>query len=660
MILSFLPKRGRDGRPTTPSRRRRRLEAAVFVAAAATACAAPGAATDPPAPILLDLSFPNRVHHEMEVKVTFQAVEAESLEIRMSRSSPGRYALHEFAKNVYSVRVEGREGRAVRVERPSPHQWDVSDHDGEVTFRYTLFGDRIDGTYAAIDRTHAHLNAPASFAWARGLQSRPWRVRVHLPEGWAHVATQLFPAAAENAEAAAHVFEAPDLQYLLDSPLEIGNPEMYSWAIDAAGARVGDIERGTPRQPSSLPTGQQQIRVALHHLGSEEDARSYVGDVARIVEVLTGVFGELPRFEGGSYTFLADYLPWADGDGMEHRNSTVLSSRSGLGRTNAGLLGTVAHEFVHAWSIERLRPASLEPFDFERANMSDELWFGEGFTSYYDDVVLARAGILDAEAIAGRFGGLTHFIVNSPARGYRNPVEMSRRAPFVDAASWLDPTNDRNTFLSYYSYGAFLGLALDLQIRHHFPGKSLDDFMRTAWRAHGRSEKPYDLADLERALAQTVGDADFARAFFARHVEASEVPDLTEPLAAAGFVLRTATPERASWGNARFSFGDEGVRVRGTTPVGSPLYRAGITRRDLLVRADGKPLRTRAGVENLLKQKRPGDEVEIEVLSRGTTRSVTVELVADPTLEIVTFEALGRDLTPEQVAARRSWLGPSN
>ena len=298
-------------------------------------------------PIRLDLSFPNRSQHEMEVVVTFTDVAADPLEIRMSRSSPGRYALHEFAKNVYSVRARGQGGREVSIERPDPHQWNVSGHGGEVTFRYTLFGDRADGTYSAIDRTHAHLNAPASFAWARGLEDRAWEVRIQAPSEWPHVATQLPRTGTDP-----FVRRAPDLAYLLDSPIEVSDFQWFWWEVDERGRPQSEVQTSVPPKPAD----RQQIRIALHHEGGDAEARSYVESTRRIVEELGSVFGELPAFDFGSYVFLADYLPWANGDGMEHRNSTILTSGSSLRGNSIGLLGTVAHEFVHAWSIERCAP----------------------------------------------------------------------------------------------------------------------------------------------------------------------------------------------------------------------------------------------------------------------------------------------------------------
>src|SRR6185295_15488002 len=118
------------------------------------------------------------------------------------------------------------------------------------------------------------------------------------------------------------------------------------------------------------------------------------------------VFGEFPEYEPGYYTFLADYLPYASGDGMEHRNSTVMTANGSIRTARQDLLGTVAHEFFHGWNVERIRPRSLEPFDLERANISGELWLAEGFTEYYGPLVLARAGLVDLSSSARTFSGL--------------------------------------------------------------------------------------------------------------------------------------------------------------------------------------------------------------------------------------------------------------
>lgn len=586
----------------------------------------------------VDLS--QRAHHEARISVTFSGLDQDVLEVRMSRSSPGRYALHEFAKNVYSVSAQTADGEALRVDRADPHQWNVmTDGASTVIFRYTLFADRVDGTYSAVDRSHGHFNGPATFAWARGLDQRPVRVTFDAPATW-RVASQLV----RDGDA----WTAPDLQYFLDSPIEISEHWETSWTIPGPA---------TAEQPHGAPD-QQTVRIALHHEGSEELAEVYAELTAAIVDEQIAIYGEAPAFDYGEYVFLADYLPWASGDGMEHRNSTILSSSSSLEDRLVGLLGTVSHEFLHAWNIERIRPRSLEPFDFERANMSEALWFGEGFTSYYDDLTLKRAGVLSFESYVEGLSGSLGFFLAATGRRFHSPQEMSHQAPFVDAASWIDRGNRANTFISYYTYGAMLGLGLDLELRTRF-GVPLDAYMREVWRRHGRTEIPYTMDDLQAALAAVSNEA-FAREFFARSVHGSEVPDYGALLEAAGVVLEPQADE--GWiGFAPLvdeAADDDGhaIRITAGTRVDSPLYAAGLDLDDRILQVDGEAM-TAADLESLVLASAPGTTFAIDAEGRGAQWSSELVVAANPRQRLVTFEAAGRDVTPEIEAFRAAWLG---
>jgi predicted metalloprotease with PDZ domain len=586
-----------------------------------------------------DVRFPNRAHHEAEVTATFRGVSAgRPLEVRMSRSSPGRYALHEFAKNVYGVRVTDGAGRALVPERPDPHGWTVSGHDGTVQVTYTLFGDRTDGTYAGIDGTHAHLNMPATFMWARGLETAPIRVRFERPAGW-RVATQLAPTA-DSA-----VFTAPNLQYFMDSPTEVSGWDVRSWTVASEGGR-----------PSTF-------RLVMHHLGTPEELDRYAEKARRVVAEEIGMWGEPAGYDFGTYTFLADYLPWASGDGMEHRNSTIISSSASLAERELDLLGTLSHEFFHSWNVERLRPRTLEPFDFERANMSGELWFAEGFTSYYDDLFIRRAGITGDSSYAAAVGGIANGVVNAPGRRYFSPVEMSMQAPFVDAAVSIDPNNRGNTFLSYYTWGSGVALGLDLTLRSRFPGVSLDDFMRAMWRQYGREQtpalapaRPYTRADLRRVLGEVTRDTAFANDFFRRYVEGREVVDYAALLSRAGYLLRSPAAGRPWLGVQLEDVPGGGVAVTSYPAATGSLYGAGVTRGDVLRSMDGAPIPDLAALRALLERHRPGERVQMEVDARGGRRTVTVTLVENPQLEAVPFEAAGRVPSVEMLAFRESWL----
>jgi predicted metalloprotease with PDZ domain len=596
-----------------------------------------------PAPIEYRLSFPEPEQRTMHVEVRVGGLTAGvPLSLRMSRTSPGRYALHEFAKNVFDVRLADGAGRPLIATRPNPHEWQVSGHDGTVTVRYRVFGDRTDGTYLSVDHAHAHVNMPAALMWAVGHDSRPSRVTFERPQGtnW-RVATQLFPTDDPL------TFTAPNLQYLMDSPAEFSD---FVW-------RTFDVARaGAPRAT---------IRIALHHQGTDAEADRFAGDVERIVLEEEAIFGELAPFDGGTYTFLADYLPAASGDGMEHRNSTVLTSSQSLASARVGLLGTVAHEFFHAWNVERIRPRSLEPFSFVEANMSGELWLAEGVTSYYDELVLARSGLEALDNTLASWAQTVNAVVNGPGRRFRPAVEMSRLAPFVDAARSVDPTNWENTFISYYTFGAAIGLALDLSLRGLTAGKvTLDDYMRGLWTTFGRPggapgivSTPYTNADARRLLAEVSGSRPFADDFFDRYVEGREAADYGRLLAQAGLRLRPRRAGAAWLGLVRLEFGDEGLTIQGPTPYGTPAHEAGLAQGDRLRQLDGQAVRSADELQAWLAARKPGDRVPVDFVRGGRPLTTTVTLAEDPRLELVTLEATGARPSPQELAFRQAWLG---
>ena len=533
---------------------------------------------------------------------------------------------------MYNVRAEDAEGNPLDITRPNPHQWDVHGHDGTAIIHYTLYADRADGTYAQIDPSHAHLNIPATFMFARDHDDWPIRVTFHPPDdaGW-NVATQLFPTDDPM------TFTAPDLQYFMDSPTELSAFSLRSWTV-----------------PRVHEEGDYEIRLAIHHAGTEAEVDAYAEMVKKVVDQQIAVYGEPPAFDGGTYTFIADYLPWASGDGMEHRNSTILSSTGSLENNALGLLGTVSHEFFHAWNVERIRPAALEPFDFEEANMSAELWFAEGFTSYYTPLFIRRAGLTtDADYARSISGGL-NFVINSPARAIFNPMEMAMQAPFADRASSADPMNFANTFISYYTWGSVIGLNLDLTLRGR--GLTLDGYMRHVWQKHGKPEIPYAVAGLEIALAEYSGDEAFATDFFDRYVRDGQVPNYAELLAQAGFLLRKRNPDGAFLGLVNLDYDDESATVASNTIIDSPLYLAGLDRGDKILELDGKVLISDEVWQSVKDSHKPGDSIMVTYTQRGERKTASMEIVEDPRLEVVPFEDAGMDLTDEHREFRQSWL----
>jgi predicted metalloprotease with PDZ domain len=199
---------------------------------------------------------------------------------------------------------------------------------------------------------------------------------------------------------------------------------------------------------------------------------------------------------------------------MEHRNSTVISAPGSIASTRENLLETVAHEFFHCWNVERIRPKGLEPFDFDRADLSGELWLAEGFTQYYGPLAMQRAQLVDLPSTGRTFADLIE-AASAPGHLVRTAEEMSQMAPFVDGGRTIDRTNWPITVTSYYPLGGAIALALDLTLRDRTDGRvSLDDFMQAMWRKYGKPggaregyvDHPYTIADAEATLAEVSAD----------------------------------------------------------------------------------------------------------------------------------------------------------
>ena len=593
-------------------------------------------------PIAYRLSFAEREHRVMDVDVTFTELPAQPLLLRMSRASPGRYALHDFAKNVFDVQVSDANGASLPVVRPNPHGWDVTAHGDVVRVRYKVFGDWVDGTYLAIDSTHAHINMPAALMWAEGLELRPVSVRFDVPQnsGW-RVATQLYPASDPL------TFTAPTLQYLMDSPSEVS-------AVTITSFTVPDGDR--------MPT----FRIAAHHTGTDADLTALTRDAERIVREARGVYREFPAYETNTYTFIGDWVPWANSDGMEHRNSTILTGARAIGADRADILDALSHEFFHSWNVERIRPRSLEPFNLEDQNLSGELWLAEGFTNYYGPLILHRAGLTTLTQFAAETGSAVDSVLNSPARHVRTAEEMSQMAPFVDAATSVDRTSFDNTFISYYTWGSAIGLGLDLTLRVRSDQRlTLDDLMRTLWQKFGKPggrqigyvDNPYSIDDVRNTLGELVGDQAFADDFFRKYIQGHEVVDYESLFARVGLVWRRVAPGRPFVGQIHIQDGGNGARITAAVPFDSPAYAAGLDRDDVIVAVGDMPIKAASDFVRILGIHKPGEKITLTFERHGTRTTTMLTVGEDPRRELLPVEQTGAQPTDAQRRFREAWLG---
>ncbi|MBD2754236.1 M61 family metallopeptidase [Spirosoma validum] len=580
--------------------------------------------------IRYEMSFPNAIHHEAQISLTVSQLPNQAAVFRMSRSSPGRYATHEFGKNVYDVKAYDGQNKPLLLNRTDGDVYTVPAHKGTIKLSYTLFGNYPDGTYMGIDPQSIHLNMPATFMWIKGFDQRPIEVRFNLPsENMGVVATQLVPTADR------FTYTAPGLQYFMDSPTKIGKLNIKEWK-----------RTNTDGKPVTF-------RVALEADVADSSADGFAKKIERIVDQAKAVYGEFPTYDYGSYTFLASLNPYVRGDGMEHRNSTMIAVPIAFTGPER-VLGVFAHEFFHCWNVERIRPKTLEPFNFEKSNMSYELWFAEGFTQYYGELLLTRAGFTAVPDYMNTLTGIVSAKQSTPGGTYYSPIDASCHAVFVDAGVSIDRSNYVNMFTSYYTYGAAVALALDLELRQR--NQSLDTYMQAVWKRFGKTEQPYTVDGLQTVLAQ-VTTPDFARSFFSKYIYGHELIDYATLLTKAGLTLKKVQEGKAWMGTVRYSETDKGLTITGNTIRETPMYKAGLDIDDIVTTIDSQTVTSVTSLQTRLGQHKPGDVIQVGYTHRGEAKTVPVTLIENPALSVQLYENAGLSLTPEMQKFRDNWLG---
>lgn len=558
------------------------------------------------------LSFPDRAVHLVDVRAELPASGARTT-LFMPTWTPGSYLIREYAQHVEDVVATGPDGAARAVRKVAKNRWEV-DTDGldGFTLAYRVYARQMAVQGNFVDREFAALNGAPTFLVPVGSDG-PFEIAVQRPDDWALTVSPLAPFAADGSGLSDR-FTAPDLDALIDSPLVVGNPSVRAFSVDGVPHLLVDVPHVEPW-----------------------DSEKAVAAVQRIVEEARDFWGGLPY---PRYAFL-NVLGEARG-GLEHLTSTqMITSRFATTQddTFQSWLGLVAHELFHAWNVKRLRPIELGPFDYEREVYTESLWIAEGFTSYYDDVLLARAGLISEAEYLKRLGANVEALRSTPGRLHQPAARASRDA-------WIEhyrrDEHSANSAMSYYTRGALIAWVLDARIRAESRGKrSLDDAMRLAWARH--RERGYTPDDLVAVLSEVAG-ADLGP-LVARLSASTDELSFDDALALFG--LRSTgggTDREAAWLGAAMN----GDRVASIVRDG-PAWRAGLNVDDEILAVGGD--RVSGGS---VARRAPGERVELLVARRGRVMPLSVVLAAKP-------EPVGLEVDPKAsraaARARAEWLG---
>jgi predicted metalloprotease with PDZ domain len=454
--------------------------------------------------------------HLFDVRLDIGNVSGEEVGLQMPVWSPGRYARFDFARNVQDLTISGPGGAPLRWERENGSLWRIHPAGARtVAVHYRVFANTLSGTFSVLDTAHANWNGASVFMYVVDHKPDPVTLHVELPTGW-HIVN----GDARTVDQRDYHFENYDR--LIDTPTEVA-PTLMVDSFNADG-RI--------------------YRTMVHHNGPSTalQRRRFVNDVQKIVRYENTVFSPPPL---EMYTFVFN-IGYPGGDGMEHLYSTQIIDHDAWRDEDGPLAGieTAAHEYFHVWNVKRVRPIALGPFDYTREQYQPSLWVAEGWTQYYGQVALFRAGVVPR---AGFYSMVARSIVEpnltAPGRKEVSARMASFEAPFWDGARTgfaVDP----NSFFSYYTKGAGLALYLDLFIRARTENaRSLDDAFRNlrrlSWEQPNASYylqgRGYTEDDVEHAVSEAAG-ADL-HDWFVRHVGGTEDPDFDGALSSAGLRL---------------------------------------------------------------------------------------------------------------------------
>ncbi len=537
------------------------------------------------------------------------------IDLKMAVWTPGSYLIREYAKNVEGVSVTSGTSN-LKSDKINKNTWRVRllAASNEATVKYKVYAYELSVRTSFIDDSHGYLNPASVMMYVNEWRQVPSTVSIKPYKNWNTVSTGL-KSLGNN------VFEAENLDILIDSPIEIGTQKVLSFDLKGIQHKIamyGEVKMDEPK---------------------------VTADFKKVCETAMTVVGEHPCKD---YTFLIHNIAQGGG-GLEHLNSTTCqTSRSSYSdeKKYQGFMSLIAHEYFHLWNVKRIRPKALGPFDYENENYTHLLWFSEGCTSFYQSYILRRANMMTPDEYLTTYGNEINTIENQPG----NKVQSATESSWDAWIKYYRPNeNSRNSTVSYYDKGAVLGGILNLAIIKETKGsKNLDDVMKGLYQEYykkqgrGFTDEEFQKT-VELVAGKSMGD------FFQKYIFGTETIPYNTYFETVGLQLKDKNAEKTEpFLGTEFRGG--GLRVTGVQRD-SPAYNDGLNVGDEILQVDGaKP----DDIAKLVSSKKIGDVIEVKVRRDGLEKKYNITLQRNSTKALV-LEAL-ENQTKEQLAMYKKWL----
>ena len=570
-----------------------------------------------------ELRMPEPETHYFDVKMSINKVlsnskllDKEHILVKMPVWTPGSYLIREFAGNVQNFNATNENGKPLKSRKINKNTWEIEIEDAEnIQIEYKVYANNLTVRTSFIDASHGYLNGASIFMFVPQLMHSPSELTVFPYKKWSTISTAL-PEISKN------TFAVRDFDTLVDSPIEIGNHDVLEFEA-----------MGIPH------------KIAMYSSSPlTYDKEKLLDDYKKMVEAATSVVGESPL---DHYLFIVHHQPGIGG-GLEHLFSTTCHTFTTVYNSESsykGFFGTLAHEYFHAWNVKRIRPVALGPFDYENENYTHMLWVAEGFTNFFEEIILKRAGIYTEEDVLKNHSNALGASENSTGAKVQAVTESSWDA-------WIKyyrpHENSANSTISYYVKGGMLAALLNAKIIVNTKGeKSLENVMQLLYfKYYKELGRGYTDQEFQKACEEIHGsDLDY---FFENYVSGTQTPDFMQIYKGLGIDVINANK-------------DDNDPYLGLTERGGTIYRissdgtayhSGLSIGDEVISIDGN---RDINFANALLKKEVGQKINVTIRRFGVFHDFELELIKDPkrSYQLQKME----NITPKQEILYRKFLG---
>lgn len=503
----------------------------------------------------LRMSKPQTHYFEVEMNIT--DISDNEIEVKLPVWAPGSYLVREFSKNLNLVKAYDQKNTELEVIKKEKNKWRINTKGiKQITVKYEVYAFELSVRTSFLDKTHGFVSGPGVFMYVEKAKSKKGTVEIFPYSDFKIITTALNKTSEGVSKDGSSIYAFDNYDQLLDCPIEIGNQVVFDFKAAGTTHTVGIYGQGN------------------------YDVELLKKDMAKICETATNVFGSNPN---KNYTFIIHNVTDGQG-GLEHVNSTTLSVNRWTyqGGEYTGFLSLVAHEYFHLWNVKRIRPIELGPFDYDKENYTTLLWVMEGFTSYYDELLLLRAGYYTEETYISKLLSSINYVEGTVG---------SRVQPLAHSSfdAWIKGyrpnENSSNIGMTYYSRGAVIASLIDAMIVDKFKGnKCLDHFMQLLLeKYYSKLKRGFSDVEFKKELEEFLGQD--LTSFFNDYINGTKVPNYNEIFSKVGVKAEYTGVAKPNFG-ANFSQNGNQLMVK-SVRSGSTAEFAGLSPNDEIIGCNG-------------------------------------------------------------------------